>query len=470
MLLNSVRSCPISPARAVQYAARSLSSTSQLQAQAQTKSKKTLARQGVKNIVLVEGVRTPFLLSGTTYADLMPHDLARAALQGLLHKTSIPKDAVDYIIYGTVIQEVKTSNVAREAALGAGFSDKIPAHTVTMACISSNQAMTSAVGLIAAGQCDAVVAGGVEFMSDVPIRHSRKMRKTMLSLNKAKTLGQRLSLIGSIRLAHLSPELPAVAEFSTAETMGHSADRLAAAFGVSRLEQDEFALRSHTLAKKAQDEGLLQDVISFKVPGRDIVSKDNGIRPSSMEQMAKLKPAFIKPHGTVTAANSSFLTDGASAVLIMSEEKALAMGFKPKAYLRDFVYVSQDPKDQLLLGPTYATPKVLEKAGLTMDDIDVFEFHEAFAGQIMANLKAMDSDWFAQTYMGRKFKVGTPPMEKFNQWGGSLSLGHPFGATGCRLVTTVAHRLQKEGGQFGLVAACAAGGQGHGMLIEAYPQ
>uniref|UniRef100_A0A8P4KHW6 Trifunctional enzyme subunit beta, mitochondrial n=1 Tax=Dicentrarchus labrax TaxID=13489 RepID=A0A8P4KHW6_DICLA len=420
----------------------------------QTKSKKTLARPGVKNIVLVEGVRTPFLLSGTTYADLMPHDLARAALQGLLHRTGLPKDAVDYIIYGTVIQEVKTSNVAREAALGAGFSDKIPAHTVTMACISSNQAMTSAVGLIAAGQCDAVVAGGVEFMSDVPIRHSRKMRKTMLSLNKAKTLGQRLSLIGSIRLAHLSPELPAVAEFSTAETMGHSADRLAAAFGVSRVEQDEFALRSHTLAKKAQDAGLLQDVISFKVPGRDIVSKDNGIRPSSMEQMGKLKAAFVKPHGTVTAANSSFLTDGASAVLVMSEEKALAMGYKPKAYLR----------------PTYGTPKVLERAGLSMSDIDVFEFHEAFAGQIMANLKAMDSDWFGQTYLGRKSKVGTPPMEKFNLWGGSLSLGHPFGATGCRLVTTVAHRLQKEGGQYGLVAACAAGGQGHAMVIEAYPQ
>ncbi|XP_054910497.1 trifunctional enzyme subunit beta, mitochondrial [Poeciliopsis prolifica] len=469
-LLNTMRTGAVGPSWAVRSVARSLSTTTQLHAPVQTKSKKTLARPGVKNIVLVEGVRTPFLLSGTVYADLMPHDLARASLQGLLNRTGIPKDAVDYLIYGTVIQEVKTSNVAREAALGAGFSDKIPAHTVTMACISSNQAMTSGVGLIAAGQCDAIVAGGVEFMSDVPIRHSRKMRKTMLNLNKAKSVGQRLGLLASIRLAHLAPELPAVAEFSTAETMGHSADRLAAAFGVTRQEQDEFALRSHTLAKKAQDQGLLEDVISFKVPGRDIVSKDNGIRPSSMEQMSKLKPAFIKPHGTVTAANSSFLTDGASAVLIMSEEKALSMGFKPKAYLRDFVYVSQDPKDQLLLGPTYATPKVLERAGLSMSDIDVFEFHEAFAGQIMANLKAMDSDWFAQTYMGRKEKVGSPPLDKFNLWGGSLSLGHPFGATGCRLVTTVAHRLKKEGGQYGMVAACAAGGQGHAMVIEAYPQ
>uniref|UniRef100_A0AAY4C170 Trifunctional enzyme subunit beta, mitochondrial n=1 Tax=Denticeps clupeoides TaxID=299321 RepID=A0AAY4C170_9TELE len=404
---------------------------------------KTLAKPNVKNIVLVDGVRTPFLLSGTSYSDLMPHDLGRGALQGLLNRTGVPKEIVDHIIYGIVIQEVKTSNVAREAALGAGFSDKTPAHTVTMACISSNQAMTSAVGLIAAGQCDVVVAGGVEFMSDVPIRHSRKMRKTMLSLNKAKTLGQRLSLLGSIRMGHLMPELPAVAEFSTAESMGHSADRLAAAFGVTRVEQDEYALRSHRLAKKAQDEGLLSDIISFQVPGKNIISADNGIRPTSMEQMGKLKPAFVKPHGTVTAANSSFLTDGASAVLIMSEEKALALGYKPKAYL----------------SPTYATPKVLEKSGLTMEDIDVFEFHEAFAGQIVANLKAMDSDWFAQNCMGRKSKVGVPPMEKFNTWGGSLSLGHPFAATGCRLVTTVAHRLQKEGGQYGVVAACAAGGQ-----------
>uniref|UniRef100_A0AAY4DBB5 Trifunctional enzyme subunit beta, mitochondrial n=1 Tax=Denticeps clupeoides TaxID=299321 RepID=A0AAY4DBB5_9TELE len=446
MLMHSLRSGPVSPARF---------GKSPVHVHNITKTKKTLAKPNVKNIVLVDGVRTPFLLSGTSYSDLMPHDLGRGALQGLLNRTGVPKEIVDHIIYGIVIQEVKTSNVAREVgATGTSVqpSDSLP-HK--QKCSES----TSTVGLIAAGQCDVVVAGGVEFMSDVPIRHSRKMRKTMLSLNKAKTLGQRLSLLGSIRMGHLMPELPAVAEFSTAESMGHSADRLAAAFGVTRVEQDEYALRSHRLAKKAQDEGLLSDIISFQVPGKNIISADNGIRPTSMEQMGKLKPAFVKPHGTVTAANSSFLTDGASAVLIMSEEKALALGYKPKAYLRDFVYVSQDPKDQLLLGPTYATPKVLEKSGLTMEDIDVFEFHEAFAGQIVANLKAMDSDWFAQNCMGRKSKVGVPPMEKFNTWGGSLSLGHPFAATGCRLVTTVAHRLQKEGGQYGVVAACAAGGQ-----------
>ncbi|XP_070368542.1 trifunctional enzyme subunit beta, mitochondrial isoform X4 [Equus asinus] len=456
ILTYTFKNLPSTSKWALRFSVRPLSCSSQLRATpaAQTKSKKTLAKPNIRNVVVVDGVRTPFLLSGTSYKDLMPHDVARAALLGLLHRTSVPKEVVDYIVFGTVIQEVKTSNVAREAALGAGFSDKTPAHTVTMACISANQAMTTGVGLIASGQCDVVVAGGVELMSDVPIRHSRKMRKMLLDLNKAKTLGQRLSLLSKFRLNFLSPELPAVAEFSTSETMGHSADRLAAAFAVSRTEQDEYALRSHSLAKKAQDEGLLSDVVPFKVPGKDTVTKDNGIRPSSLEQMAKLKPAFIKPYGTVTAANSSFLTDGASAMLIMAEEKALAMGYKPKAYLR----------------PTYATPKVLEKAGLTLNDVDAFEFHEAFSGQILANFKAMDSDWFAQNYMGRKTKVGLPPLEKFNTWGGSLSLGHPFGATGCRLVMAAANRLRKEGGQYGLVAACAAGGQGHAMIVEAYPK
>uniref|UniRef100_A0A4D5R8Z5 Trifunctional enzyme subunit beta, mitochondrial n=1 Tax=Scolopendra viridis TaxID=118503 RepID=A0A4D5R8Z5_SCOVI len=449
-------------------AIRSLSTSSIRDAKAKTK--KTLAQEGRPNIVFVEGVRTPFLQAMTDYNNMMPHDLARNALMGLIKKTNLPRDAVDYIIFGTVIQEVKTSNVAREAALGAGFSDKIPAHTVTMACISSNQAITTAAGLLSSGSCEAIVAGGVELMSDVPIRFSRKMRKLMLSLNKAKSLQARLGVVAQFRPGFLAPELPAVAEFSTNETMGHSADRLAAAFAISRREQDEYALRSHKLAHEASEKGFLSDVIPVKIPGKDqLVEKDNGIRVSSMEQLGKLKPAFIKPHGTITAANASFLTDGASACLITTEEKAKAMGYKPKAYLRDFVYVSQDPKDQLLLGPTYATPKVLEKAGLTLADIDVFEFHEAFAGQILANLKAMDSDFFAQNYMGRSSKVTAPPLEKFNTWGGSLSIGHPFGATGVRLVAHTANRLIKEGGQYGLIAACAAGGQGVGMIVERYP-
>jgi acetyl-CoA acyltransferase len=450
------------------YAAAKAADSKAPSSQSTSSGKRLSPPGGSKSIVLVEGVRTPFLLAGTQYKSLMPHDLARAALLGLVHRTNLPTDKVDYLVMGTVIQEVKTSNVAREASLGSGFPLSVPAHTVTQACISANQAITTCMGLMNSGVAKVCVAGGVEFMSDVPIRLSRKMRGILLQLNKAKTMSQRLSLMsGLLSPAVWTPELPAVAEYSTNETMGHSGDRLCAAFAVSRAEQDEFALRSHTLAKKATDAGWLADVIPYKVPGvKDTVTVDNGIRPSSLEAMGKLKPAFVKPHGTVTAANASFLTDGASACLLATEETAKAMGWKPKAYLRDFLYVSQDPKDQLLLGPAYGIPKLLERNGLTIKDIDVFELHEAFAGQVLANLKALDSDFFAKEYMGRKSAFGVPPMEKLNTWGGSLSLGHPFGATGVRLVTTAANRLHREGGQLAVVAACAAGGIGHAMLVE----
>ncbi|CAH0403197.1 unnamed protein product [Chilo suppressalis] len=432
--------------------------------------KKTLQDRTGKNVVLVDGVRTPFLVSFTDYSRMMPHELARHALLGLLQKTGISKDIIDYIVYGTVIQEVKTSNIGREAALAAGFSDRTPAHTVTMACISSNQAITTGIGMIAAGAYEVIVAGGVEFMSDVPIRHSRKMRSLLLRLNRAKTPAQRLSLIATIRPDFFAPELPAVAEFSSGETMGHSADRLAAAFGASRAEQDEYALRSHMNAHNAQQKGYFTDLIPVKVDGRDgLVDKDNGIRVSTPEQLAKLKPAFVKPHGTVTAANASFLTDGASACLVMSEAKAKELGLRPKAYLRDFLYVAQDPVDQLLLGPAYGIPKLLDRAGLKMNDIDSWEIHEAFAGQILANLKALDSDWFSQTYLGRQSKVGNPDMKKWNAWGGSLSIGHPFAATGVRLAMHTSNRLVREDGQLGVISACAAGGQGVAMILERHP-
>jgi len=424
-----------------------------------------------KRLVLVDGVRTPFLTSGSDYKALMPHDLQRYALTGLVNKTGLDKSLVDYFCMGTVIQEVKTSNIAREAALGAGFSDRIPAHTVTMACISSNQAITTCLGLIEMGVYDVCVAGGVEFMSDVPIRHSRKMRALMLEANKAKTTGKMLGLLSKIRMDHLKPELPAIAEFSTGETMGHSADRLAATFGVTRQEQDDFARRSHSLAQAAAEAGNLSDIIPVKTPkGKDFITADNGIRVTPAEKMAKLKPAFIKPHGTVTAANSSFLTDGASACLLMTEDKAKQLGFAPKAYFKTFTYVSQDPKDQLLLSPAYVTPVVLKKAGLKLSDVSVLEYHEAFAGQILANLKALESDKFCQDHMGLKEKVGAVDMDKFNKWGGSLSIGHPFGATGVRLAMHASNRMIKEDGQFAMIAACAAGGQGVGMILERHPE
>lgn len=271
-----------------------------------------------------------------------------------------------------MIQDPNTSNVAREAVLSAGLSDKIPAHTVTQACISANQAITTCIGYISAGSVEVAVAGGVELLSDVPIRWNKDARKFMYALNRAKKPQQQLALLPRIKLGFLKPDLPGIAEFSTGEVMGHSGDRLAAAFGVSRQEQDEFAIRSHSSAAKAQEQGLLTDVEPVSLPKKR-VEKDNGIRVSTIDKLSKLKPAFIKPHGSVTAGNSSFLvsiwgsvihmnpnkclflillfqTDGASAALVASEAKAKQLGLKPKAYLREFVYVSQDPKDQLLLG------------------------------------------------------------------------------------------------------------------------
>jgi len=402
----------------------------------------------------------------TEYKDKSSYDLARMAIKGVLDKTGVDPKSIDYVLMGVVIQEVTNSNIARDAALGAGVPLNVPAHTVTQACISANQAICTAISNIQTGQADVVIAGGVETFSDVPIRYSKPIRKRLIGMSKAKGLQKKLGLLKGLTLKDLAPEAPSISNFTTGEVMGHSSDRLADKFGVSRRDSDEFALRSHMNAAKAHADGLYSDEI---VPVNGSTA-ENGIRgESTYEKLARLKPAFIKPHGTVTAANASYLTDGAAATVIMSEDKALELGFKPKAYLREWTFVSCDPFEQLLLGPTYATAKVLKMAGLTLNDIDVIEFHEAFAGQILSNLAALDSDAFFAKNLAGQSKVGAVPMEKFNTMGGSLSIGHPFGATGARLVTTVANRLQREGGRFGLIAACADGGIGHACIIERAP-
>lgn len=422
--------------------------------------------------VLVDGARIPFQRSGTGYHDLSAYDLGRMAIEGLMARSPVREDQLDRVIMGCVIQDIHTSNVAREAALGAGIPIDVPAFTVTMACISSNQAITNAVDLVRTGQADIILAGGTETMSDIPIRFRKKFRQKLLEARKYKSPSDWLKFFKGLRPSDLLPEIPAIAEYSTGETMGESCDRMAAHFNISREEQDEYSLRSHKLAAKATKEGLLDDeLLPARVPPDfETVVHDNGFREdTSMEKLAKLKPAFIKPHGTLTAGNSSFFTDGASATLVMEEQTALNLGLQPKAIFRDYTYVAQDPEDELLLGPAYAVPQVLARKGLNLDDIDVFEFHEAFAGQILSVLKALNSDTFAREKLDRDRRVGEIPMEKFNTLGGSLSLGHPFGATGARLVTTAANRLQRENGTYALVAACAAGGLGHAAILERYP-
>jgi len=422
-----------------------------------------------KNIVVVDGVRIPFAMASTTYADQMAIDLQRLAFKGLVEKTGIERDKIDYIISGQVIQEVKTSNIAREAALNCGFPNSIGGHTIAMACISSNSAICSAAEKILSGRASAVIAGGCETFSDVPIRLTRPLRQKLITmpkvLKKSGPIGGLKHLLSLDIKSIFSLETPAIANYTTGEIMGFSSDKMAAKFGVSRVEQDEFAVRSHINAAKAHEEGFYDgEVIPYKGS-----TKENGVKSDSkVEKLSKMKPAFIKPHGTHTAANSSFLSDGASATLLMSEERALELGFEPLSYLRDWSFKACDPFQELLLGPTYTTQEVLGRNGLNMEiDIGVYEIHEAFAGQILSNFTAMNSQSFADRNFGGK-KVGKIDVDKVNTKGGSLAIGHPFGATGSRLVTTASRRLQKEQQRFALVAACADGGSGHACILERY--
>lgn len=430
-------------------------------------SRRAFSSNKAKNVVVVDGCRLPFTLGGTTYSKMIAVDLQRLVLKGLLAKTALDPNSIDYLFCGTVIQEPKTSNIAREAGMGAGIPISVPSSVVTMACISSNLAITTGAEKIMSGQADIIVAGGVETFSDVPIRFSKPIRQRLLASTKIKKGGPAayLSLLKGLKLSDLAPEAPAIANYTTGEVMGNSSDRLAAKFGVSRRDQDELAVRSHLNAAKAHKEGMYKDEI---IPYNGDVT-ENGIKAdTTLEKMSKLNPAFIKPHGTHTAANSSFLTDGATAVLLMSEEKALALGYKPKAYVRGFTYVGVDPFDELLLGPAFATEKVLRQLNLTLADIGVIEFHEAFAGQVLANIAAMASDKFAKDRFASGKPVGSMDFDKMNTLGGSLAIGHPFGATGARLVTTASNRLQRENKRFALLTACADGGLAHACVLERY--
>ncbi len=423
----------------------------------------------MKKVVIIDGSRTPFLRSGTDYMDLLSYQLGGFAIKGLLNKTGIDPQLVDGVVMGNVISNVKTPNVAREAALTAGIPNTVPCRTVSQACISANRAIGDACLEIMTGRSDVMIAGGIDHTSDSPIQFPRKMRKKLFKAQRLKTMGDNLKFVSSLRPSDFVPERPAVAEYTTDRVMGQDCDIMAARFEISRAEQDEFAVRSHQLAAKAHEAGHLpEEMVEVSLPPKfKVINRDNGVRgDSTIEKVARLRPAFDRKFGTLTAANSSFLTDGASAVLLMSEEKAKELGFSPKAEVIDFEFTGQRLEDELLLGPTYATAALLERNKMSFEDLDVIEFHEAFAGQILSNLKALASDDFAKKNLGLDKAVGVVPMDKFNLWGGSLSIGHPFGATGGRLVTTTCNRLQKENGTFGLLAACAAGAHGHAMLLK----
>ncbi len=422
-----------------------------------------------RSVVIVDGCRTPFLRSGTSFTDLSSYDLGRSAVAGLLHKSRIDPEVVDLLVMGRVVPDPLTTNLGREVVFGTDLPDRCEAHTVTKACVSSLQSTVDVVRAIQAGDIDVGISAGADTGSDAPLQFRRPVRKRLIAAQKAKGMGDYLKLLRGLRPSDMLPQAVAVSERSTGETMGQNAERLAKALGITREEQDEYALMSHHRAAAATENGTLAAQIApvFSPPKFDPVRTDNGIRgDTSLEKLEKLRPAFDRKFGTITAGNASFLSDGAAAVLLMSESKAEELGCEPLARVRGIGHSGQEPFDDLLVGPALSAPRALENAGIELDDAEVVEFHEAFAAQVLAVLKLMEDPRFCRERLGRENPVGRVDRERLNAWGGSLSIGHPFGATGARLVTNCAMRMQHEGARYGLLAACAGGALGVGMVLE----
>ncbi len=422
-----------------------------------------------RRVVIVDGVRTPFARSGTVFRDVSAVDLARHVARALLVRTGIDGAEIDEVIWGQVIPSVLTPNVAREVSLLPQLPKSVPAYTLNRACASGAMAVSNAFDQITLGYSDVILAGGVESLSDVPILHSRRFSQILVEASKAKSFGQRIGAFAKLRPRDFIPVSPAIAEPSTGESMGQSAEKMAKENGISREAQDEVALMSHHRAAAGTEDGRLTAEITPWFGGKDmteVITSDNGIRPdTSMEKLARLKPVFDRRYGTVTAGNSSPLTDGASAVLLMAEEKALALGYAPLARIRSYAIAAVDPGWQLLQGPVFAVPKALDRAGITWSDLGMVEIHEAFAAQVLSNVQAWASMEWARK-LGRDRPVGEVDWDRTNVMGGSIAIGHPFGATGGRIITTLANEMRRRDVQFGLVSICAQGGMGFAMVLE----
>ncbi len=421
-------------------------------------------------VAIVDGCRTPFAKSGTALADMDVVDLAGVAAGELVTRSGIDPAEVGLSIFGVVVPALHAPNLGREVVFRASLPMTIPGTTVNLACASSNRAITSGAEAILTGQTEVVLAGGAESLSNVPIQYSKSAARRLMEFSKARSLGQRLGVLSKVRPKDLVPVPPAIAEYTTGQTMGESAEKMAKENDVSRRAQDEIALLSHQRAAAATAEGRFREqiVTTYPRPGYDQpIAADNGVRSdSSMAALGALKPVFDKRYGSLTAGNSSPITDGASAVLLMSEEKARGDGFEPLGYIRSFAYASLDPGSQLLQGPAYAAPLALDAAGLGLGDLDLVEMHEAFAAQIVSNMKAFASAKFARHELGRSQPMGEIDLDRYNVNGGSIAIGHPFGATGGRVTIQLLFELKRRGLNLGLMTVCAAGGVGFAMVVE----
>jgi len=424
-----------------------------------------------KRVAIVAGLRTPFAKQWSAYREVGALDLANIVVSEMLQRIDLDPQEIQQVVYGQVVPSVEAPNIAREIVLATGMPKSIEAYSVSRACATSYQSTVNVAEAIMAGAIDTGVAGGADSASNVPITVSKRLAEALMAATKARSIGERMQAFAGLRPRDLAPVPPAIKEFSTGLSMGDSAEKMAKENHISREAQDELAHRSHSLAAKAWAEGKLDDeVMEVFVPNRfnETIREDNLIRKdTAIEKYAKLKPAFDRKHGTVTAANSSPLTDGASALLLMREDKAKAAGFDVLGFIRSYAFAGLDPAGQLLMGPSYASPIALDRAGVKVSDLDLIDMHEAFAAQILSNTQAFESAKWAQEHLGRSEKIGDIDWDKFNVTGGSISIGHPFAATGARQITQTLRELKRRGGNLALCTACAAGGLGAAMVLEA---
>ena len=420
----------------------------------------------VRKVAIIGGNRIPFARSNGPYAKASNQDMFTAALDGLVSRFSLQDEVIGEVAAGAVLKHSKDFNLARESVLGSKLSPATPAADVQMACGTGLQAIVNVANKIALGQIDSAIAGGVDTTSDAPLAVNEDLRQILIGLNAAKTLGDRLKLVAKIRPGHIVPAIPRNSEPRTGLSMGEHAALTAKIWEITREAQDELAAASHQHLAAAYERGFFDDLVTPFLK----LARDQNLRPdSTAEKLAKLKPAFGGPDGTMTAGNSTPLTDGASTVLLATEEWAKAHKLPVQAYLTfsqtaavDYVH----GEEGLLMAPAYAVPRMLARAGLSLQDFDFYEIHEAFASQVLATLKAWEDPAFAKEKLELDEPLGSIDRAKLNVNGSSLAAGHPFAATGGRIVATLAKLLHEKGSGRGLISICAAGGQGVVAILE----
>lgn len=426
-----------------------------------------MAESPIRRVAIVGGARIPFCRSNTAYSHQSNQDLLTAALRALSDQYRLAGERIGEVAAGAVLKHARDFNLTREAVLGTHLDPHTPAFDVQQACGTGLEATIAIANKIAMGQIESGIAGGTDTTSDAPITVNEELRRILLDIYRAKSAGERARLFARLRPRHLMPDLPDVTEPRTGMSMGEHCELMAKEWRISRRSQDELALASHKNAAQAYVDGFYDDLV-FPYLG---VERDNNLRPdSSMEKLSKLRPSFDKENGTLTAGNSTPLTDGASSVLLASEDWARERGLPILAYFTPYARTAAvdhvDGGEGLLMAPTYAVPEMLDAAGLTLQDFDFYEIHEAFAAQLLCTLKAWESKKYCAERLGRDAPLGSIDMTKLNVKGSSLGVGHPFAATGGRIVATLAKILDQAGSGRGLISICAAGGQGVTAILE----